>query len=305
MSEATVLANVWSQNVLREPMALPILDPRLSTTNKIANALDMYFEHLTLKLDERVSNQENKQTTKHLRLLKKNFGAAAVEARAGVRENGRPHASSGRWRSYGSTSEASNRPSGCAGRDGRPLLSTPHTEENVTTRTCQCEICCKHLCAAAIVLFTDHARPGEWEHMTTADVTEMAEKGRDHLIAKDHETVKQFGPLAKHCPPVTQKALQLACDFPSRGSGLLAEPPRWVPRPPTEDLMTVCSSKLLRKCCAVYMPQEEEMWVTLKRKQQHCLTEEDQRETRLLPWPTVARWTVTVLIWQKITPPRP
>ena len=33
------------------------------------------------------------------------------------------------------------------------------------------------LCGAAIFLFTDHGRLGEWEHMATAGVTEMAEKG--------------------------------------------------------------------------------------------------------------------------------
>ena len=41
--------------------------------------------------------------------------------------------------------------------------------------------------------------------------------------------------------------------------------------------MTVASTKILRKCCAVDVPNEEEMWATLKRKQQHCLTGEDRR----------------------------
>ena len=34
MSEATVMANVWSQNILRELVALPTLDPRLSTSKQ-------------------------------------------------------------------------------------------------------------------------------------------------------------------------------------------------------------------------------------------------------------------------------
>ena len=70
ISEATVMANVDSQNILRELVALPTLDPRLSTSNKIANALDVYFEYLMVKLDESVSNRENKLTARHLRLLK-------------------------------------------------------------------------------------------------------------------------------------------------------------------------------------------------------------------------------------------
>ena len=42
--------------------------------------------------------------------------------------------------------------------------------------------------------------------------------------------------------------------------------------------MTVGFIKLLRKCCAVYMPNDEEMWVTLTRKQQYCFTEGYQQD---------------------------
>ena len=56
------------------------------------------------------------------------------------------------------------------------------------------------------------------------------------------------------------------------------EPPEWVARLPEEGIMTVGHIKLLQKSCAVYMLNEEEMWVTLKRKQQLCVTEEDERD---------------------------
>ena len=127
------------------------------------------------------------------------------------------------------------------------------------------------MCAAAIFLFTDHGRPGEWEHVKITDVTEM-------LDAKDDKTVRQFGLLATCCPPLSQKSFELVRELPNSGSGLLMEPPNWKERPPTEEIMTVYSSKLLRKC--VSTPQEEEMWVTLKGKQQHCLTEKDQRDQK-------------------------
>ena len=80
----------------------------------------------------------------------------------------------------------------------------------------------------AILLLTDHGRPGEWEHMRCSDVEEKEKHGRDYLIAEDHKTVQQFDPLAKYCPPVTKHALKLVCALPSRGSGLLVGPPKWV-----------------------------------------------------------------------------
>ena len=84
------------------------------------------------------------------------------------------------------------------------------------------------------------------------------------------------------------------CDFPSNEKGFLMEPPEWVARLPEEGIMTVGFIKLLRKGCAVYVPNDEEMWVSLKRKQSHCLTE-NTNVARTPRWPTAAPWTVTVL----------
>ena len=110
------------------------------------------------------------------------------------------------------------------------------------------------MCAAAIFLFTDHGRPGEWEHVKITDVTGMLEKGRDYLIAKDDKTVKQFGLLATCCQPLSQKSFELVRELPNSGSGLLMEPPNWKERPPTEEIMTVycfgnvCPRPKRRRC---------------------------------------------------------
>ena len=69
------------------------------------------------------------------------------------------------------------------------------------------------------------------------------------------QTLKQCGTLVKY-----RKALKLVCDLPSKEKSLLMEPPEWVARLPEEGTMTVGFIKLLQKCFAVYMPNEEEMW---------------------------------------------
>ena len=276
--ETTIMSNVCSQKVLRELIGLPIMDPRLSTTKKIANALDMYLEDLMLRLDEQPSDRQNRAETKHLRLMKKKLVRLLLKhTRACAKTEGHmrrtadsevierlPDSEKVHRAAFGAMIDLYHLHSAFAKSD-KELPMRVRSAVQVQ-------------CAAAIFLLTDHGRPGEWEHMKSSDVAEMEKYGRDYLIAKDHKTVQQFGPLAKYCPPATQHALKLVCTLPSRGSGLLMEPPKWVPRPPQEEIMTVASTKILRKCCAVYLPNEEEMWVPLERKQQHCLTDEDRRD---------------------------
>ena len=105
--------------------------------------------------------------------------------------------------------------------------------------------------------------------MSRTDVEEVEKHGRDYLTANDRKTVKQFGPLATCCP-ATQHALKFVCAFLSKGG-----PPNWEPRPPQEEMMTVGFTKLKKRCCVVCPPNEEPMWITLKRKQQRS-TEEDR-----------------------------
>ena len=92
-------------------------------------------------------------------------------------------------------------------------------------------------------------RPREFQKMLQQELDDAVAKGRDFVIAKDHKTVWKYGPIAKHFPAGNFRACELLKQIPSLGSGLLLEPPSW------PDVQEVCATKLLKKCCAAYMPE--------------------------------------------------
>ena len=104
-----------------------------------------------------------------------------------MRANGRSHASSRRRRSL--------KPSHQAALDAMADLYFLH----LTFRKMSQHVLVKvrsavnTLCGAALFLFTDLGRFGEWEHMTIAGVTEMAEKRwglLDRERSQDRDTVR-------------------------------------------------------------------------------------------------------------------
>lgn len=66
MTETAIMTSLWTQSTLREMKGLPCLDAKKYTTNKIANALDLYLKDLVLRLDE---SGDPRDEARHIRLL--------------------------------------------------------------------------------------------------------------------------------------------------------------------------------------------------------------------------------------------
>lgn len=119
-------------------------------------------------------------------------------------------------------------------------------------------------CALVGVLYFNGfaGRSGEWQKLSRGHVEEQLAAGKDHVVCKQHKTVKHYGELAKWLAPGTRAALAAYIALPGKHTDLLLDPVR-----STTD--TVSIHKLLPAFGATYCPKQGPPACNLVRKLFH------------------------------------
>ena len=228
LTELEVFPSLWLHKNIRTLFSLPILEPSHATSHKIAMSLSHYMGDLLLRCDAEDTPYHEKlaktiRLTFHMFVKPLLAKSKDYKKQRAIEKRQRESELRSRLQHYLPAIKVGIKNTFI---DMFNIITKFNSDGHDKPDTALSFAVTVWKCGVAF-LNSLAGRPGGWEKLSEAAYHDMAEALLNYMIAKDHKTVKTYGPLALHCPDGNKEAYKLADSLPSNGSGLFLEPPNW------------------------------------------------------------------------------